>query len=410
MTLLHTEKISEASTLLPEIWESVFTTPSGFMTTKSTRRTGTTEGGKNWSRFQEQSVTYFSMKSGKLRVYRKERRVPRDHRGRVSGRSKLGPIRDYTGLVVDMGGERWGSCRLSDIGADHLGFDSFEALLQQEFPLRDILKPSASGVLNLTRAVSLVDASKLILGKNYQKSVPRALARDVGPDTVNLRTSFAQAAMVFQGIVPTDWIADLFVIPVYGHRDVLFQTRDELRDLRRFLRSASQTQLRRLTRNPPENFQVLLRDTYRRGVTLEGVDFRNLNELHDNIAQTERASRRKAENMPIEYSGKAKKFLGELEDLTIVAPSCTEELFAWSSTMGNCISGYGRYAAKGETLLYAVMRGEKMVANMELDPKTGTIRQLLGKYNDSLDKPLSDAVKSRVLSVWPKANVNDGWE
>lgn len=77
--------------------------------------------------------------------------------------------------------------------------------------------------------------------------------------------------------------------------------------------------------------------------------------------------------------------------------------------MGNCISGYGAKAVQGHSQLFAVMQDDKMIANIELDAQ-GSIRQLLGQHNRSLEPKLSSAVKDRVLSVWPKATVNSGWQ
>lgn len=412
MTLLFNQKVADATARDPERWEGVLSTPSGFMVSMSTRHTGTTEGGKNWSRFREESVKFFSMRSGKLRVYSKERRINRDRRGRPTGRSKMGPIRDTTSSVIIGFQNDTGPHDLYNIGARHLGFETFDTLISKEFPLvYDFSwKP---GILGLLRKNSVVEMSREILGKNYQKNVPRIIA---SAENEYVRSYHTQTLQVFQGIVPTDWIANLLVTPNVIHIGPnLFADREGLRDLRRFLRTANETQLRRLTRNPPQNFQILLRDTYRALDTLEGVDFRNLEDLHDSINARRRGRYAVSyytppEPVTIKYSGAAKKFIGKESGFSIIAPETTATLMDWSDTMHNCISGYGRYAAEGSTLLYAVMQEDKMVANMELDPKSGSIKQLLGKYNQTLDSALASAVKSRVLTIWPSADVDHGWE
>lgn len=415
MSLLMSKKIAEATERGPERWESILSTPSGFMTTESIRKSGTTAGGKSWSRFREEYVQFFSLRSGKLRVYSRERVALREPGGRATGRSKMGPIRDNTANAVSRAStpveyidERY------HIGAKHLGYDSYIEFISKEFPMHDKFNVLSPGAISHMRTETLVDLCRDVMGRNYQRVIPRALGAVGGQYDKALRSSFLQTVKVFQGIVPTDWIVDLFVVPDRGRINLLFQNRDDLRDLRRFLKTANETQLRRLTRNPPNDFQILLRDTFRTRDTLEGVEFRTIQDLHDEPYARDIAARgftyTPPPAEPIEYSGAALKFVGDAEGFSIVAPKDTKVLQEWSNFMHNCINGYGTYAAKGNTLLYAVMQENKMVANMELDPKTGSIKQLLGKYNQSLDTNLSSAVKSRVLSVWPSADVDNGWE
>lgn len=412
MTLLHTEKVHEASALVPEAWKSVFSTPSGFMITHSNRRSGVTPGGKTWSRFQEQSVDFYSMKSGKLVIYRKERITPARNYGQPRGRSRMGPVRDWTSRSLLAYGVNF-STSLHDVGAKHLGFQGYSELIQKEFPLAADIQAGVPSSTNLLRYSSLVDMSRHLMGKHYQKGVPRAFAQVTDNAAPTIRRSFLELSMIFKGVIPTDWLVGLYQESPTHYYPNLFSHRDTLRDMRVFLRTANETQLRRLVRNPTPRFAAHFRDTYRSIDTLEGVDFRSMQDLHDNLYRRNYDLghvRQQAPAKVIEYKGKARKFLGEQDGFTIIAPEDTSVLYGWSNTMGNCISGYGFQAAAGNTLLYAVMREDKMVANMELEPKTGTVRQLLGKYNQSLDPALSSSIKSRVLSVWPKANVNSGWE
>lgn len=398
----------------PEKWSSVFTTPSGgFMVARSDRNSGTTEGGKNWSRFQETEVEFFSKKSGALKVYRKSRFVPQDDRGRRNGRSKMGAVRDTTGrfLTRIKNARNLDHFELYDIGAQSMGYDSARDMVDKEFPLHQGFDMHVPGIANLMRYEDLNHMGRHLMGKNFQKSIPRLMGAVDGNYAALKRSGFLEIVMAFQGIVPTDWIAE--ILEAHGGNrgaGLNFYTRDDVREMRRFLRTGTQTQLRRLTRNPGAEFSWLFRDSARHLETLQGVEFRNLEELHNVVAPRVQAARRVIEaDREIVLTDKAKEFLGEGENYTVIAPEKTGELYEWSKIMGNCISGYGSHAADGRSLLYAVMQEDKMVGNIELTPD-GSIKQLLGKFNQSLDKDLNAALKARVQAVWPKADINAQWE
>ncbi|UDL16464.1 hypothetical protein SEA_ZOOMAN_223 [Microbacterium phage Zooman] len=418
MTLLLTRKDDVPQWVTPkpsdpEKWSSVFTSPSGFMVARSERNSGTTEGGKNWSRFQETDVEFFSKKSGAMKVYRKSRIVPRDHRGHRNGRSKMGTVRDVTSIFLSrMKNHRNPEAlQLYDLGAQSMGYDSILDMTGKEFPLYQGFDMHVPGIASLMRHENLVSMSRHVLGKNFQKSIPRLLGTPEGAYASLTRSGFLELAMVFQGIVPTDWISEILEAQDkrrgYG---LDIHTRDEMRKMRRFLRTGTQTQLRRLTRNPTDRFMSLLRDSYRRMETLENTEFRTLEQLHDTVAPRVQAARRVIEaDREITLTKKAEEFVGEGENFTVIAPGKTGELYEWSKIMGNCISGYGSYAVDGHSQLFAVMQEDKMVGNIELGPD-GSIKQLLGKYNRSLDEDLNAALKARVKAVWPKADINPRWE
>ena len=417
MTLLLTKKDEQLrhafmrpEEKVPETWHSTFTTPTGFMVATSERKSGVNEAaGKSWSRFQDNRIEFFSMKGGVLNYYTKDRTIPRDDRGRRNGRSRMGTVRNNLPLFLrtyayDI--ERFSE--FYDIGAEHLGHKSIDDLLDAQFPLRADFRANIPGITTLMRHENLTAMSRALMGKHFQKGIPRALANAGGSRPRDMRTALLEIVMAFNGIVPTDWIVDILNSQDNRLPDTFFQTRDELRGLRRFLRTGTETQLRRLTRNPTSHFVMWMRDSAQRMDTLQGVDFRDLRELHD-IHAPRIQRQKKVASVDIELPKKAQKLLGEGEGFSVIAPANTEELFAWSNTMGNCISGYGRKAAAQTSLLYAVMQDGQMVANIELDPD-GTVRQLLGQYNQHVNPELSAAVKDRIHSVWPKANVAGGWQ
>lgn len=419
MTLLFTEKTDIVPAAfrynrpdnVPEVWKSVFTTPNGFMVATSERRSGKNKhSGKTYSKFQETKVEFFSMKRGVLDVYSKERDATHDERGRRKA-SKMGGVRLSTPRFLRGYGWNAENEKYYDIGAAHLGYDSMNAFVDKEFPLRKDFRADVPGISALLRHDNLTVMARSLMGKHFQKGVPRVLAQATGRyDVGQTRSRLLGLPMMFQGIVPTDWIVDIMQAGAGGGVDHVFHTRDELRIVRRILKTASETQLRRLTRNPTDAFSVLLRDTIDLITTFEGLEFRDLDELHNTVApRVHRAAKAQERDRPLELDKKAEKFVGEADGFTIIAPEKTSDLYGWSETMGNCISGFGNKVAQGQSRLFAVMQENKMVANIELDP-SGTVKQLLGQYNAHLDEELSAAVKGRILTVWPKAKVDGGWQ
>lgn len=86
-----------------------------------------------------------------------------------------------------------------------------------------------------------------------------------------------------------------------------------------------------------------------------------------------------------------------------IMPKDSTELNAWSDEMGNCIRGYDRYAADHRIILGAVLDGGKMIVNYELTNDL-VCRQLLGRYNQPLDRTTHD----EVVSIMKTAGVQFG--
>lgn len=405
MALLDSRMICRVSPNTPsEVWESVFSTPSGFMVVNSTKHTGVSVNGKPWTSFQERSVLFFSMNSGKLRVYRKNRSKPRWQ----GDRTKMLPVRDDTANVKNFRSDSF------EIGAQHMGFPSYKDLILKEFPLSDDLVMEYNGMIPFARTSSMTEATRLALGPHYQKGVTRVLSSgnsSHASSNAGARSRGLQWVMGLRGIVPTDWLPDFIENTVYqaSWGWSLFSTRDELRSFRSSLRGASLPQLRRLFVQPLDAPIHLLLDALEMVESWDGLQFRNVRELHNYWVAERNMRERTEKSVPVTYTGKAKKFLGG-EGVTIIAPESTLDLYEWSKYMENCVSSYGTKVARGDSLIYAAVEGEKMVANIELDPRTGSVVQLLGKYNNSVAPDTSQAIKDRVLTMWPKANVDRGWQ
>lgn len=120
----------------------------------------------------------------------------------------------------------------------------------------------------------------------------------------------------------------------------------------------------------------------------------NWRDLHDHLArELTKIGREDREITPTKL---AKKLDGKSADgIRLVHPKSTHELIDWGRDMHNCIGGYDREALSGRSVLFAVMRGDEMIGNMELTPK-GSIRQLVGDYNRSLDARVRNTVMSLV--------------
>lgn len=119
----------------------------------------------------------------------------------------------------------------------------------------------------------------------------------------------------------------------------------------------------------------------------------NWRDLHDHLArELTKIGREDREITPTKL---AKKLDGKSADgIRLVHPKTTHELIDWGRDMHNCIGGYDREAMSGRSVLFAVMRGDEMIGNMELTPK-GSIRQLVGDYN----RPLDARVRNTVMSL-----------
>jgi hypothetical protein len=142
---------------------------------------------------------------------------------------------------------------------------------------------------------------------------------------------------------------------------------------------------------------------------LEDIQFTSFKELHDALSRDQRKLREP--EVPVAYRKRGKALAGEYGDYRIVAPRTTYDLIDWGQDMNNCIGGYGYAASTGTSLLYGVYQGSTLLGNMEINPKNGDIRQLLGKHNAPVaDKACVEAVHAAVKAQWPNANVAGGWQ
>lgn len=399
--------------------EAVFSGDTFISVVESSESSGVTPAGKTWKSFRDERVTTYTWKNGPMRVYEKTRTAA-PVRG---GRTKMGPLRDHTAHYLNLLHARGKASEgiLSEAGVSV----SLHEKMMAQYPMREYVK-FAPTVTPLLTSENHVELSRKVLGKRYQKSVARAL---VGVSDEPLIAEMAlKGVILFQGIIPTDWIPRLIAASPEWRNQDFYLNRTELREYRRILRTASETQLRRITTRDVDTLPRMLREVWRDDgdevtpLNLKERTFTTLSNLHDQVTAERNAQRyverinwRGAtpdprEPLIIEYKDTAKDFAKEYDGFTVVAPTSREDLLDWSSFMSNCISSYAYQAAQQQTLLYSVEVEGKMVANIELDPRAGSIKQLLGKFNQSVKPEIGDKIKAAIIESWPEAVVNGGWQ
>lgn len=356
--------------------------------------------GKSFSRFQKDSSTIVSWKQGRMKVY--------------SNNPKAG-FRDITTEAISHPATYLAGL---DGAFRALRGDSTKSVIEKAYPLKSFVTP----VNGVTPSLSLQDASTLtraLFGdKNYRKDLVRSVGgvMEYSPND-NAAVSLLTARGV-AGLFPVDWLAAWIPMVAressFSHNNVLPSC--HLSAFRRMVKTMSDKQIRRLF-TTDGNLSGLY-DTVKMftrirendaDYVLADLSFQTFKELHDVLARDER--RLKEPRFDISYKKTARKLPGEYDGYRIVAPLTNHDLIDWGTEMGNCISGYAYGAKNGSTALYAVYDDSgKMMGNLELNPKTGDIRQLLGKYNAEVDPNLKKTVHDAVSSLWPDANVTGGWQ
>lgn len=363
--------------------------------------------GKNYSRFQVQESTFYSWRQGRLRVYTK--------------RPKVG-FRDETSYALEKMGNRYSrDDRMSDYGL----VDPFEMrfgkskadVLQEEYPLSQFFAP----LDGITPKLNRPDAQAFVrdlFGSKYRKDLAREIGELATWTNPQIASRLTSLAFGLSRKVPIDWLVD-YLKSEGARSDVrngAMMWALTPKQIPHLFRSADQMQIRRALRNSTGQITNLF-DAHRSlkqiqsrkpDYSLADVQFKDFQELHDVLAR----DFRKVDVMEqeIQYTGKAAKLPGTYSDFSIEAPATTHTLVDWGQEMNNCIGSYGSAAIRGSSLLYAVRDREgKMLGNMELRPKDGSIVQLVGKNNGGFAGDI-EAVHESIRKVWRGANVDGGYQ
>ena len=391
-------------------------------------RAGETKTGKNWMRFDPFVTTFWSIRSGRLRIYERNKFGLQDRTAfkLESGRLPLGSPEAMAALA------RWyPAMDFPDDSPVHRSeWMSKTAAVQRQamtkiireaaYPLSDAfsLQPGLTSSLSGT-------AQDLVLrqfGKNrYRKDLVKAVSGLGDVDRGNA-TQILTMCIAAAPTVPVDWIIAALRNRAYEGRGRpgyygLGDNNGSIAEHRKLFRALNQKSLRRLFLNDnilarAHQFNDTLKSFelfQKHEVPIDTFNFTSWAELHDVLARE--ARKLKDKPRPIVYQGAAQSLVGtwalEGQQIEIQAPETTHTVIDWGNQMNHCIGSYARQAPD-RSLLYAIYVDGQLVGNMESDPKSGGIRQLLGKHNRQLPQPVVDVVKHAVKTVWPGANTDRG--
>jgi hypothetical protein len=391
---------------------------------RSAHYLGITKGGKRFSRFTPVSRTTFVWGQAGLRVYQMGAGGRRGERGKRW-------VRDITASEPN---GTYGAGSDALLTPHLLERATFDVSTRPSISPRNSLISGAPGqnrwiwermaypilrevphwnaVVGMSQALrqrNLQDFTRVAFGSRYRKDLVKAIAASPS-------LNGAWLAHELQTTFPIDWLIPL--IPEVR------EPVDNLRRIKPFMRWLPEYSAKKLLiglgtdrtvlGRPGPRFDFLVRDTFgswsrilqeKPDYTLGDYRITNWRDMHDHLAREfDKIGR---EDRQIEASKVAKKLDGKsLNGLTLVHPKSTHELIDWGKNMHNCIGGYDRLAAAGKSVLFAVMQGDQMIGNMELDPK-GSIRQLVGDYNRALPDPLRDTVYEMVGKPVPATYDDD---
>lgn len=390
----------------PRIFELLRETPHGFTHIASELRQGKNKySGKSWARFEDRERKAFSWAGSRLRVYGRKNGHPHDITAGVVGTFV------FTRTPSPYDGEDERKFTNTFLLSEKIG--DFSEFARREYPMVAYFGAS-QGIMPYLKAGTPQEMARDMFGNRYRKDVARILGE--------LATEFSQRDSNFwfaspayalkiglaaAPLVPMDWVVTMLSNVNVQYDDF------NIADARKMFRTAARAQMSRLLSDPriyavSDTVKMWRRiSRHQPDYRIDALEFKNWRQLHDALSRDSAKVTEPAEE--IVYKGKAKRLVGEYDGFRIVAPSSTHDLIDWSNTMGNCISSYGRNAAAGSVLLYAAMRGDEMIANMELDTK-GNVRQLLGPHNRHLEPAEADEIKEAINATWPDANVGGGWQ
>lgn len=355
------------------------------------------------------------------RYYRWERYgkfvVIRTKRGKFHGYLKNG--RAYRSFVPSHVGNL--DAKLADLATEKFG----ELTVARVYPLAEHFALTMSGaesgrVYAALKEDTVQDMTKLLFGvKRYRKDLVKAVAES---NLVHI-----SAAVDLRGMVPTDWLINyLRVEPVNPVMPTT--TIPSIRPTLRAIDDRSYRYLTRINDLRPNTLQDIWRMQAQQYNHFAGRA-RTWTELHDGLMGGRRrhefvphpeyaahrpASLRSSPKREIERTWLGEKLNGLVIDkYRIVTPDHRDILDQWSTDMHNCISSYGYEVVKDEPtmVLGGVYEGDTLIANFEI--REDVLRQLLGKYNRTLDKELRDKIitglSSQGVVVGEYLIDGDGW-
>lgn len=363
---------------------------------EGTLKTGLSKNGKKWSKWNNTSKTFYSVRGGSMRVYRK---VQQGAVMRGNRRVRPWIMRDVTATVhrkpLDLNEEGVQFFfqhfdRLTGKQSDSVQHFS-DRISHNIFPLtrENLWWQPVQGITPALRQESLRAMIEVALGKSrYRKDVARSLA-----DSRNL--TGLQVATAVKSLVPTDWL-----VPALNIRNITDIGPFEMRSLKGMFSRLTPNQRRLLLADIPNaelyDFWDSLRGFHNIPDGAELPRDTNWRDLHNTINPIARRFAGQRENVVIEQTGPSAKIDGlRIGDMVIQSAKETHELVDWGARMNHCIGSYGREAASGSSHLFALWNGENLVANLELTP-AGDVRQFYGRFNATPPKEIVDPVRAAI--------------
>lgn len=396
---------------------------------QSIARAGETKTGKNWMRFDPFVTTFWSIRSGRLRVYERNKfgiqdrtafkleagSLPLDSPEAMAALARWYPAMDFPD---DSPVHRWEWMGKTTSAQRR---DMTKIIREAAYPLAEAfnLQPGLTSSLSGT-AQSLV--VRQFGQSRYRKDLVKAVS-SLGEIDRGNATQILTMCIAAAPTVPVDWIITALRNRAYEGRSRggyygLGDNNGSIAERRKLFRALNQKSLRRLFLNDnilahAYQFNDTLKSFelfQKHEVPIDTFNFTSWADLHDVLAREARKLKNKPR--PIVYQGAAQSLVGtwalEGQQIEIQAPETTHTVIDWGAQMNHCIGSYANQAPD-RSLLYAIYVDGRLVGNMESDPKRGDIRQLLGKHNRHLHQPVVDTVKHAVKTVWPEANTDRGW-
>jgi PcfJ-like protein len=212
--------------------------------------------------------------------------------------------------------------------------------------------------------------------------------------------------------VPVDWIVDALNAHPTTQKECLdyqqaYMTVRLGRDVKLLLSHAPITRQRQLVHDLLEiDHPIIFHDILRAyNIIVEnnvdcnpGFKVSRWSELDTNLSRLHR--KLSSVNKPIPQRKIHKKSHGVTTEngLKIITAQDTATLLHWGDIMNNCVGTYGQPAQAGTSVIAGVFDGGVLIANIELT-KNGTIKQLLGRRNSSLEYSTQEDILDALLKA-----------
>lgn len=261
------------------------------------------------------------------------------------------------------------------------------------------------------RAFSVKEMTGRIFGeapKQLQAAVAQSLSSN--PYVVNIDN--LTLASLLRGYLPPNEMVEVLNMKLGDFGGFQQMDKQSANAVRLLLRRFTPQRLRRLvlSMDGEPRGDMMMRDTAQQYAAARqshphvimdlSRQFRSMDELHESVT---REFRKLANpNLEIVYYDQNLIGLGHIAlegGARLIWPSCTHDLLDWANTMNNCIYSYGKDAASGRSLLFAVLDAEgKMIINIMVRGKR--VIQCYGPSNQMIkDEALLESIFKTLIDA-----------